>query len=91
MVVSKAVFTCIKTKAIDNFQRCLNKGSDMPQSIEKQTIWKTVIFTFCLLQSRACDPSVSKNVSHSKTKFQARRNLRSIRDCYIYMVIFKPF
>ena len=38
MGVSKPVFTCIKTKAIENFQRWVNKGSYMPQSIEKQMI-----------------------------------------------------
>ena len=38
MGVSKPVFTCIKTKAVDNFQRWVNKTSGMPQSIAKQMI-----------------------------------------------------
>ena len=29
MGVSKPVFTCIKTKAVDNAQRWMNKGSNM--------------------------------------------------------------
>ena len=38
MGVSKPDFSCIKTKAVDNIQRWVNKGSDMPLSIEKQMI-----------------------------------------------------
>ena len=30
MCVLKPVFTCINTKAVDNVQRWVNKGSDMP-------------------------------------------------------------
>ena len=91
MGVLKPVCTCIKTKAVDNIQRWVNKGSDMPQSKEKQMIWKTIIFTFCLLQPWIRDPSESTNVSHSKSQFLAARNLRSIGDFYIYKDIYKPF
>ena len=35
MGVSKPVFTCIKTNAVDNVQRWVKRGSDMLQSIEK--------------------------------------------------------
>ena len=38
MGVSKPVFTYIRTKTVDNVQRWVNKGSDMPQSIEKEMI-----------------------------------------------------
>ena len=38
MGLSKPVFICIKAKAIDNAQRWVNEGSDIPQSIEKQMI-----------------------------------------------------
>ena len=30
MGLSKPAFTCIKTKFVDNVQRWVNKGSDMP-------------------------------------------------------------
>ena len=30
MGLSKPAFTCIKTKVVDNVQRWVNKGSDMP-------------------------------------------------------------
>ena len=46
MGVSKPVFTCIKTKAIDNVQGWVNRGSDMPQSIEKQITMKEYYFHF---------------------------------------------
>ena len=36
MGVSKPVFTCIKTKTVDNVQKMVNKGSGMSLSIEKQ-------------------------------------------------------
>ena len=35
MGVSKPIFTCIKTNAVDNVQRWVNRRSDMPQSKEK--------------------------------------------------------
>ena len=71
MGVSRPIFTCIKTKAVDDVQRWVNKGSDMRLSIEKQVIWKTIIFTFYLLQSRTHDSSESKNVSQGKAQFLA--------------------
>ena len=80
MGASKPVFTCIKTKAVDNVQRWVNKRSDILQSLEKQMISKTIIFSFCLLQPRTCDQSECVNVSHSKAQFLAGRNLRSTRD-----------
>ena len=40
MGVSKPIFTCIRTKAVDNVQRWVNRGSDMLQSIEKQITMK---------------------------------------------------
>ena len=40
MGVSKPIFTCIRTKAVDNVQRWVNRGSDMLQSIEKQMTMK---------------------------------------------------
>ena len=54
-------------------------------------IWRTIIFTFCLLQSQTRDQSKCKNFSHSKAQFLAERNLRSTRDFYIYIMIYKPF
>ena len=46
MCVSKPVFTCIVTKAVDNVQRWVNRGSDTPQSIEKQMTVKDYYFHF---------------------------------------------
>ena len=80
MGASKPVFTCIKTKAIDNAQRLMNKRSDMLQSLEKQTISKAILFRFSLLQPRTRDQSECVNVSHRKAQFLAGRNLRSTRD-----------
>ena len=40
MRVSKPVFTCIKTKIVDDVQRWVNKGSDMPYFIETHMIWR---------------------------------------------------
>ena len=40
-------------------------------------IWKTIIFTFCLLQTRTHDQSECTNVSHSKAQFLPWGNLRS--------------
>ena len=54
-------------------------------------IWKTVIFTFCLLQPWTRDSSESANVSHCKFQFLAARNFRLKREFYIYIVIYKPF
>ena len=54
-------------------------------------IWKTVIFTFCLLQPWTRDSSESTNVSHSKFQFLGAINLRLKQDFYIYIVIYKPF
>ena len=87
--VAKPVFTCIKTKAIDNIQRWVNKGSNIPRSIEKKMIWKTVIFTFCFLQFRASDRSDSTNVSHSKAKFSSWKKLEI--NARLYTLIYKPF
>ena len=33
----------------------------------------------------------ASNYSHSKAQFLAERNLRSTRDFYIYIMIYKPF
>ena len=44
MGVSKPVFTCIMTKAVDNVQSWVNRGSDMQQSIEKQMTMKDYYF-----------------------------------------------
>ena len=46
MCVSKPVFTCIRKKAVDNVQRQVNRGSDMPQSMEKQMTMKEYYFHF---------------------------------------------
>ena len=74
MGISKPVFTCIKTKAVDNIQKWVNRRSDMPSSIEKQMIGKTITFTFCLLQPRTRDQSECTNVSHDKAQFLAETN-----------------
>ena len=61
-------------KKIDIIPLLYKKGKiwfDMRLSIEKQVIWKTIIFTFYLLQSRTHDPSESKNVSQGKAQFLA--------------------
>ena len=80
MGTSKPVFTCIKTKAVHNVQRWVNKRSDMLQSLEKQMTSKNVIFPICLLQPRTRDQGECVNVSHSKAQFLAGRNLRSRRE-----------
>ena len=77
MGVSEPVFTCIKMKFVYNVQRRVNKGSDIPQSIEKQMLWKSIMFIFCFLQSWSRDQSECLNVSHSETQFLTERNLRS--------------
>ena len=46
MGVSKPVFACIRAKAVDNVQRWVNRGSDMPCSIEKQMTMKDYYFHF---------------------------------------------
>ena len=38
MGVSNPVFLCIKTKTVDNVQRWVNKGYEMPYSPEKQIL-----------------------------------------------------
>ena len=44
MGISKPVFTCIMTKAVDNVQSWVNRGSDMQLSIEKQMTMKDYYF-----------------------------------------------
>ena len=63
----------------------------MPQSIEQQMIWNTIIFAFCLLQPQTLDPSESTNVSHSKAQFLAEKKFDINTKFYIYVVICKPF
>ena len=46
MGVSKTLFTCNVTKAEDNVQRWVNRGSDIPQSIGKQMTMKDYYFHF---------------------------------------------
>ena len=45
----------------------------MLQYLEKQMIYKTIIFPFCLLQPRTRDQSERVNVSHSKAQFLAEK------------------
>ena len=37
MGVSKPIFTCIRTKAVDNVQRWVNRASDMPYIVYRKT------------------------------------------------------
>ena len=57
----------------------------MPQYTVKEVIWKTVIFTFCLLQPRTRDQSECTDVSDSKTQFLAKRNLIEINTGLSYL------
>ena len=79
MGVSKPVFTSIRTKAVDNAQRWVNRGTD----IEKQMTMKDYYFHFCLLQPWTRNQSECTNISHSQARFLAERNLRSkLSDLY---------
>ena len=44
MGVSETNFTGIKTKAVDNVQGQVNKGSDMPQSIDLKDYYFHFLF-----------------------------------------------
>ena len=49
--------------------------SCLSQSIEKQMVWKSIAYTFCLLEYWSHSQSESINISHSKTQFLGKSSL----------------
>ena len=55
MGASEPLLTCIKTQLVNNVERRVSKGYNIPSSIAKQKVRNSTIPTFCLLQSWSRD------------------------------------
>ena len=55
MGASEPLLTCIKTQLVNNVERRVSKGYNIPSSTAKQKVRNSTIPTFCLFQSWSRD------------------------------------